>query len=112
MKIAISTKDSNIEGTVDPKFGRAQGFLIYDTDSSQTSYLDNSENAVAPQGAGTKTAQMLLNLDVETLISGHLGPKAFKVLDKAGINIYNSAPVSIKQALDNLSVGMLREQDC
>lgn len=111
MKVAISTKDQDLEGMIDPKFGRTQGFLIYDTDSSQTSYLDNSENAVAPQGAGTKTAQMLLNLDIESVISGHLGPKAYKVLDNAGIHIYNSAPISIKQALENLSVGMLREQD-
>lgn len=112
MKVAISTDESNLDALIETKFGRSPGFLIYDTVSAAMKYLSNDQNADSSQGAGTKTAEMLLDEDIESVISGHLGPKAFRVLDSAGIHIYNCAAVPIKQALHQLSNGLLREQDC
>jgi len=111
MKVAISTNESNLDALIETKFGRSPGFLIYDTVSAAMTFLENVQNAETSQSASTKAAEMLLNFNVESVISGHLGPKAYQVLDSAGIHIYNSASVPIKQALHQLSNGLLREQD-
>jgi hypothetical protein len=56
MKIAITTSGIDLDAPVDPRFGRAKSFIIYDTDSGQWSVLDNAQNLNAAQGAGIQAA--------------------------------------------------------
>jgi len=40
MKIAISAESDRITGAVDTRFGRARGFIIYDTDTDGNVFID------------------------------------------------------------------------
>lgn len=42
------------------------------------------------------------------LITGHCGPKAFRVLNAAGINVYNSEAATVKEAFDQFEKGKLQ----
>lgn len=88
MKVAVSASGQNQEALVDPRFGRAHCFMIYDTDSDKWQQLENSPNLNAVQGAGIQTAEMLARCGVAAVITGHCGPKAFRVLNAAGISVY------------------------
>ena len=57
MKIAVSAQGPDLNSPVDPRFGRAAYFIIYDTDSRGFDVLRNVENAGASQGAGIQAAQ-------------------------------------------------------
>ncbi len=109
MKIAFSTTGDSLDSPLDNRFGRAARFLVYDTDSSAFEILDNSQNLNAAQGAGIQTAQAVANAGVESVITGHVGPKAFMVLQQAGIKIYHSEAPTVSQALELFNAGSLQE---
>ena len=97
MKIAVSSEGPGLESQVDPRFGRAAGFVIVDMDNMNTEYVDNGASQVMAQGAGIETAERLSALGVGAVLSGYVGPKAFTALQAAGMLIY--------QDLDGRSVG-------
>ncbi len=80
MKIALTISEKNENSTVDPRFGRAPYFLIYDDTTGEKKIIDNSQNLNAMQGAGIQAAQNLLKENPNVLITGNVGPKAFKML--------------------------------
>lgn len=100
MKIAFSTGDTTLEGSLESRFGRAPGFLIYDTENQSCICIENTQNLNAAQGAGIQSAQNIAKAGVNAVITGHCGPKAFKVLSAAGIDIYTVSCKTIREALD------------
>lgn len=107
MKIAFTTTGSGLDAPLEPRFGRAPRFLIYDDDSEQIDMIDNTENVHAAQGAGIQAAQTLVDHGAQCLVTGHCGPKAFRVLEASGIKVYNTQSGTIAEALDALKKGEL-----
>ena len=67
-----------------------------------------NQNLNTPQGAGIQTAQHLINSGVKGVITGHCGPKAFRVLKAAGIAVYNCQAQTVKEAIEQFRAGMLQ----
>ncbi len=107
MKIAFTTSGRTLDSLLDPRFGRAPGFLIYDTDGGSVEYISNIQNFNAVQGAGTQSAQNLGSAGVSAVVTGHCGPKAFSVLARAGIKVYNTGLATVAEALEALQSGGL-----
>ncbi|MCK5878775.1 MAG: NifB/NifX family molybdenum-iron cluster-binding protein [Holophagae bacterium] len=102
MKIAISALGKTLEDKIDPRFGRAQGFILFDTESGSAEYVGNGENIALAQGAGTQTGQFIADKNVEMVISGNFGPKAASVLQAAGIQMKEADPAwTVKEAIKN-----------
>lgn len=111
MKIAFSAYGNNWREQVDVRFGRAKGFFVVDTTSNQTSYIDNTANVDAAQGAGTSSAQAIVEAGVRELITGNVGPKAATVLKAGGVKVLSGIGyASIEEAYDRYKKGMLTEQ--
>ncbi len=96
-KIAVSSEGPSLDDMVDPRFGRAGGFVLVDVDGMTTEYLDNGASQTLPQGAGIETAERMSEAGVEVVLSGYVGPKAFEALRAAGIKVC--------QNLDGITVG-------
>jgi predicted Fe-Mo cluster-binding NifX family protein len=109
MKIAITANGKDLYSKVDLRFGRAFGFIIYDLDNDKYNFIDNAQNLEAAQGAGIQAAQTVVNHDVEVLITGHCGPKAFKVLSAADIKIYVGAEGTVKEVIEKFKKNELKE---
>jgi len=109
MKIAVTSKGKEIESETDKRFGRAYGFIIFDTEKNDFSFVNNTQNLEASQGAGIQAAQIISEQDADVLLTGHCGPKAFKVLSAAGVKIYTGAEGSVQEALNNFNNGELQE---
>ncbi|MBN2318158.1 MAG: NifB/NifX family molybdenum-iron cluster-binding protein [Acidobacteria bacterium] len=106
MKISISSQGSNPDSAVDPRFGRAAQFLIYDTDTASYEVISNSQGQEAAQGAGIKAAETISRCGAQVLITGHCGPKAFSTLKAAGIEVIIGAEgLSVSQAVDKYKSG-------
>ena len=101
MLVAVSSEGPSLEDFVDPRYGRAGGFVLAaytDGDGpADVSYLDNGASQVLAQGAGIATTENLVNAGVEVVISGYVGPKAFEALKAAGVTVI--------QDMDGMSVG-------
>jgi predicted Fe-Mo cluster-binding NifX family protein len=111
MKLAISSEGSSHESPVDPRFGRAKWFMIFDTDSRAFEAVDNESAAGAMQGAGIKAAESLADHGIGTVITGHCGPKAFQALRQAGIEVVVNAEGSVAEAVNRYLAGELKPTD-
>lgn len=109
MLIAISSSENSLNSTVDLRFGRTKGFIIYDTDKESFEYINNVQNLQAVQGAGIQAAQNVVNKDVKAVITGHCGPKAFKVLKTYDIKVYTSDQIKIEEAIKKFKENKLTE---
>ncbi|NJB66552.1 putative Fe-Mo cluster-binding NifX family protein [Desulfobaculum xiamenense] len=111
MKIAITSQGNSLDSSIDPRFGRAAGFVIVDTETGETSFADNAQNLSLPQGAGIQAAQNVAATGAKAVITGHVGPKAFLALEKGRIDIYLGAQGTVAQALEAFKAGQLDKAD-
>lgn len=91
MKIAVSASGTTLESAVDPRFGRAACFILYDLATRRFEAHDNKQNLNAAQGAGIQAAATVARLGADAVITGHCGPKAFRALKAGDIAIYSGA---------------------
>ncbi len=109
MKIACTTSGTDLGAALDRRFGRAATFLVYDTDGETYEVVDNAQNLHAAQGAGIQAAQAVVATGAEAVITGNCGPKAFRVLEAAGIKVYTTDADTIEAALARYREGRLTE---
>jgi len=111
MKIAISAQGENLKAPIDPRFGRAQSFIVYNTENDEFEHIENTQNLNLPQGAGIQTAQNIAKTGAKSVVSGHIGPKAFSALSKGGIEIYFASAGSVEEAVEAFKQGLLEKAD-
>ena len=101
MKVAIPASNQSMDGQLDPRFGRAKYFLIYDMESDEHEFITNELNMLARQGAGIQSAQTVAGKNVQAVVSAHVGPKAYAVLKDAQITLYSGEGL-LRDIIDNL----------
>ena len=68
MKIAIPVDEKSLDSNVCVSFGRTPYFLIYDVDTKESVFLDNSA-AASTGGAGIKAAQTIVDNNANVLLT-------------------------------------------
>lgn len=109
MKIAITSHGETLTSEVDSRFGRADYFIIFDQDTNSYECLPNTQNLEAAHGAGIQAGQALAKTGAKILITGHVGPKAFKVLAAEKIAMYSMGDLTgtVEDAIAAFSAGKL-----
>ncbi len=109
MKIAIPVISNNQETQIDSRFGRASYFMVYDSETETTNFIDNNNSVNAAHGAGIGASNNLINPTnkVDTVITPSCGPKAFNVLQMAGVKVYQPVQGTIKENIQLLLDGKL-----
>jgi predicted Fe-Mo cluster-binding NifX family protein len=110
MKICVTSTGNNLESSLDQRFGRAAVFLIVDTDTMDIEVIDN-QAATAAGGAGVTSAQTVVDKDIQTLITGNVGPNAMRVLHAADIDIFKGLNGSVKENIEAFKQGKLNKID-
>lgn len=87
MKVLISVAGSRLDAPFDPRFGRAAGYCLVDSDSGVWQHHDNLALA-GPRGAGTRATRMARALGADAVVSGAYGLNAFRSLAPAGVAMY------------------------
>ena len=107
MIIAITTQGTTPDSLVEQRFGRTNGFLLFNSDTETYSYIENGMIANAAQGAGIQTAQNVANNNVNIVITGNCGPKAFRALQAAGIQLALGATGTVQATIDKWKSGTM-----
>jgi predicted DNA-binding protein (UPF0251 family)/predicted Fe-Mo cluster-binding NifX family protein len=111
-KIAITSEGPGLDDQVDPRFGRAAGFVVVDLDTMETQYIDNGQSQVMAQGAGIQAAELVARAGASWLLTGYVGPKAFQALTAAGIKIgQNLEGMTVREAVERFKSGSLQVAD-
>ena len=108
MKIALTATGTDLSSDLDPRFGRAQRFLVVDTDTMDVEVVENTHNQNLARGAGIQAASTLAESGARTLITGNCGPKAFQVLQQAGIEVITGARGKMADVLEQYKNGQLQ----
>lgn len=107
MKIAVSSQGTTMDSMVDPRFGRSRYFIVTDTETGEYTSHDNIQSMNAVQGAGIQAARNVIDLGVDGVITGNLGPKAFDTLQAGAIVMYIGVQGTVKEAVELLKSGKL-----
>jgi len=109
MKIAITSTGEGIQSKVDRSFGRAKWFVTFDTETKTVEAHSNDQNIHASHGAGIQAAQNVAHLGVEALLTGNVGPNAFRTLQAASIEIFllDATVETVEDALARWEAGDL-----
>ena len=99
-RICVTSIGPDADSEIDPKFGRANYFLIIDPKTSEIEAIENP-NKDAAQGAGIQSAQLISGKNVGIVLTGSCGPKAGSVLQSAGIQVKTGISGQVKDVLAN-----------
>ncbi len=108
MKVVVTSQGSDLSSQVDPRFGRAKNFIVVDTETDEFSVHDNTQNRDAAQGAGIQAGRTVVDLGVASVITGHVGPKAFTTLQAGNVKVYPGASGTVKEAVEKFKAGQLQ----
>ncbi len=109
MKVLVTAQGNELSSEIDLRFGRAKWLILIDTESDDFQAHDNVVNLNATQGAGIQTGQNIANLGAEAVITGNVGPNAFKTLSAADVKIFLAEKQTVREAIDSLKAGELKE---
>lgn len=99
--IAVSSQGTSLDDAVEPRFGRASGFVLVDIETMQTQYVDNSQAQSMAQGAGIQAAENVANAGANAVLTGRVGPKAKAALDATSLYIgQNYDGMTVRQAVE------------
>jgi predicted Fe-Mo cluster-binding NifX family protein len=107
MKLAVTAREARLDSALDPRFGRAKCFIVVDTETGAFSAIDNSVNLNAEQGAGIQAGKRVVELGVDGLITGHVGPKAFAALQTAKLKVYTASVGTVAEVIEQFKAGKL-----
>lgn len=105
-KIAITSEGPTLDDALDPRFGRAAGFVVVDPQTLTFEYVDNGASQAMAQGAGIQAAETIARAGAKVLLTGYVGPKAFMALQAVGIKVaQNLENMSVRQAVERYNAG-------
>lgn len=110
MKIAVPVDEKTLESIVCASFGRTPYYLIYDTDTKESVFIDNSA-AASTGGAGIKAAQIVVDNKVDVLLTPRCGENAANVLKSANIELFKTTSASAKDNIADFINGKLPALD-
>ena len=110
MKIVITSYGEDLLSKTDKSFGRAKWFILMNTETGEFEAHSNEQNYNAAQGAGIQAAQNVANLGAEAVLTGNVGPNAFRTLSAASVKIFIiKGDVTVEHALSEWKEGNLHE---
>ena len=110
MKIAVSSTGKKLTDDVSEVFARCPYFIIVEIKNQKidkTEIIEN-ENTDQMSGAGISAAQLMAEKNVNAVIAGNVGPRAFDVLKQFNIEVYTGSGV-IKKVLQEFINGKLKK---
>jgi predicted Fe-Mo cluster-binding NifX family protein len=107
MKIAVSASGPDLEAQVDPRFGRAPYFLLIHPNNLEFEVVSNQASLMAAHGAGIQTATLVAQCGPAAVITGNCGPKAYRLLQAAGIPVISGVSGTVRDAVEQYHQGKL-----
>ncbi|MBS3813129.1 MAG: NifB/NifX family molybdenum-iron cluster-binding protein [Candidatus Acetothermia bacterium] len=110
MKIAVTSLGEDLSSGIDGRFGRCDYFVIVDPETLDYEAIPNqSKNAIG--GAGPAAAQTVAGSGVTAILTGNVGPNAYRALSSAGIEIYTGSSGTVKDAVRDFNEGNLSKTE-
>jgi predicted Fe-Mo cluster-binding NifX family protein len=109
MKIAVCAKSQGMESIADDRFGRAEYYVIFDTNSLVAETVENTAKNESA-GAGGSAVRLLSKSNVEVVLVPELGPKAVDAVNGFEIKAYRYADrKTVRETIEAYQAGQLQQ---
>jgi len=108
MKICVTALSASLDSPVDPHFGRCLYFVIVDADSMEFDSVRNTTTS-ASSGAGVQAADLIITRDIDALITGSVGAKAFSMLTAKNIDVLPFIEGTVADAIQAYKDNILKK---
>ena len=110
MKIAIALEENSYNSLADRRFGRAAYFILINPETDNYEIIENEAKDEAT-GAGLKAVKTLINLGVNEIIAGEIGPKAAVLINEFEIPVYKMGELTkVSEILKNYKENKLEKK--
>jgi predicted Fe-Mo cluster-binding NifX family protein len=107
MKVTIAATGEDLDAPYAPNFGRAENFIIVDTQSGKKAIHANPAVESA-DNKGVLAAQFVVKQGTNAVISGNFGPHAARILAAANVQML-LGPATGRDLLACYEAGQLRQ---
>jgi len=108
MKIIITASSDQMDQPFNPRFGRAEYFILIDSETEKWEAFSNPAFQ-AHGGAGPQAVQFIAAYKPDVVISGRFGPNAYSALEASGIKTYIASAGTVREVLRQFKVGRLTQ---
>lgn len=107
MKVSVPTMgDRGLNELICAHFGRAETFTIVDTDSGDVEVVPNTSEHMGGTGL---PPELISAKGAHVMLAGGLGPKAVKMFEDYGIDVFVGATGTVRDAISDWKEGHLEE---
>jgi predicted Fe-Mo cluster-binding NifX family protein len=107
VRIVVTASSTDLEAPVSPVFGRCPVYVFVDTETMHFEAVGNPE-LDALRGIGFATAEFVVERGARAVMTGHVGPNAFRVFQSSGVPVYLSAGGTVREAVRAYKAGLLQ----
>jgi len=97
-RLLIPSNGVDLDAPTSPVFGRCRTFIFVNPETLEFKALPNSV-ANGSAGVGVQAAQLILQHGAQAVLARSLGPKAFGLLQSAGVSVYALEGDTVREAL-------------
>ncbi len=108
MKIAVSATGEDLNDHIDRRFERCQYFLIVDSKTMNFSSIFNN-GTMKKDGSSSKALDIVLNNNVEAVITGDMRQGAYKRLSDAKIKIITGLNGNIRTTIEEFKLNEIEQ---
>jgi predicted Fe-Mo cluster-binding NifX family protein len=106
VKLLVTANGRDLDAPTSPIFGRCPTYIVVEPESLDFEVVDNPAVS-AGGGAGIQAAQLIVDLGVNAVLTGNVGPNAFGVLQSAQVPVYLCDGGTVRQAVEAFKAGQL-----
>lgn len=109
MTIVLTSKGTDWDSQIDPRFGRTEYICIYDEEKDTLEHIDNRAIENEAHGAGPITAQKVFEIKPDIIITGNgPGGNAEHIIRRMDTKLYSGAgSMTLKEAYEAYKKGEL-----
>ena len=103
MLVAATTDSPVLNSLISQNFGRCAYFILFDEDKNSTEIIQNPFANMMGVGAGIQLAHLLIDKNVDSVITNRMGAGPFRLLLSANVNVYQCDVLKAIQAVELLT---------
>lgn len=103
MLILLGSDGNNLESPIAKRFGHANYFLLYNTETKSFEAFENID-----AGHNHENLQQFLDKGVEVFIVGNIGPHAFDIINTSKSKVYLGRTMTVQEAINKFLKGELK----
>jgi predicted Fe-Mo cluster-binding NifX family protein len=107
MKVAVTANGVDLNAPISPVFGRCPTYILVDTETMHVEAMVNSGKR-SLRGAGFDAPELIAERGAQAVVTGSVGPNAFRVLQDLGVPVYLYKRGTVREAIDAYQAGQLQ----